>query len=1042
METNFNIKFMKSKILGFLSLLFVLFSQISFAQTRTVNGIVSDEANLPLPGVTITVKGTKTTTKTDFDGKFTIQASANQSLIFTSLGMKTKEVEASSTTINISLQEDIKQLDDIVVVGYGTQKKTEVTSSVSKINGSAIQGLVTPSFEGQLAGRATGVQVTTSNGIVGEAPRVRIRGIASINSGTQPLYVVDGMPIYSGDIGGYASTNALGDINPNDIESIEVLKDGAASAIYGSRAANGVILITTKKGKQGDMKVNYNMVTGFASPFKTFDLLQTPEFITISNEKRTNISSTNSLWAAGTEYNTDWQKAVLNDSALQIDHNLSFSGGSEKTKYFMSLGYVEQDGIAKANSMLRYNIRTNLDHKINKWLKFGGSIAITQTEYDGLNTGRNSLSGNMFNAIRQLPNTPIYDANNPTGYNINLSNGFMGAWQNLTNVGDNITNIVYVLDHNKYESKIRRTLINTYLSADIIDGLNYRFQANLDTAITGGFLYWDPIHGDGRGSNGRLQNNSTDLTRWNVQNILTYNKTFLENHNVNATGVIEYQKEKNQSFFGIGTNLLNEFYNQNLVTGSYANQESGGGVTEVGIISYIGRLSYNYKQKYFLQGSARRDGLSKLSSATRWNTFTGYSAGWNVSKESFFESIKDYINDFKIRASYAEVGNTEIGSYPYLGLTSASPYGSLNGLGFSQMGNDALTWETSKKTDFGVDFSIYNKVKLTFDYFKNDIDGLILNSPVAPSLGIPNNSISKNIGSLVNDGYEFGIEFNAFDKNEFKWDINANLTLQDNKVTATPNGNDIIGGSSTDTNIAPNIIIREGESLNSLFGFQYWGVNPTNGFPVYYKADGTLVQGNPRTSSYTVFDPNNPSAAGASSTLGQADKKILGNTLPKYYGAINSKMSYKNFDLTFLFRFSGGNKVFNSTRRDLMNQNFNNNSTEILGRWQSAENPGDGWTPLLWAGSNTFLNQTSNATTRFVEDGDFISLDNLTLGYNIPSSFTSKIKVDGIRFFVQGQNLLMITKYKGLDPEMETSGVDLNGTPRAKIISMGVNVKL
>ena len=275
---------------------------------------------------------------------------------------------------------------------------------------------------------------------------MRIRGIASINSGTQPLYVVDGMPIYSGDIGGYASTNALGDINPNDIESIEVLKDGAASAIYGSRAANGVILITTKKGKKGTMVVNYNNVTGFASPFKTFDLLQTPDFIKISNEKRTNISSTNSLWARGTDYNTDWQKAVLNSSALQIDHNLSFSGGNDETKYFFSLGYTEQDGIAKSNSMIRYNLRSNIEHKINNWLTFGGSIALTQTEYDGLNTGRNSLSGNIFNAIRQLPNTPIYDANNPTGYNINLSNGFMGAWDNLTNVGDNISNIVYSLE--------------------------------------------------------------------------------------------------------------------------------------------------------------------------------------------------------------------------------------------------------------------------------------------------------------------------------------------------------------------------------------------------------------------------------------------------------------------------------------------------------------------------------------------------------------------------------------------------------------------
>lgn len=1032
---------MKLKFKWIYTLLLALSMQFSFAQEKTVSGVVSD-ASGPVPGANVVVKGTKNGVQTDFDGKFAIKAKVGDVLVVSFVGMQDVSAKVgASNTINFKLQQG-NTLDEVVVVGYGTQKKKEVTSSVSKINGGAIQGLVTPSFEGQLAGRASGVQVTTANGIVGEAPRVRIRGIASINSGTQPLYVVDGMPIYSGDIGGYASTNALGDINPNDIESIEVLKDGAASAIYGSRAANGVILITTKKGKKGTMVVNYNNVTGFASPFKTFDLLQTPDFIKISNEKRTNISSTNSLWARGTDYNTDWQKAVLNSSALQIDHNLSFSGGNDETKYFFSLGYTEQDGIAKSNSMIRYNLRSNIEHKINNWLTFGGSIALTLTEYDGLNTGRNSLSGNIFNAIRQLPNTPIYDANNPTGYNINLSNGFMGAWDNLTNVGDNISNIVYSLDKNKYQSKIRRTLVNAFMSANITDGLNYRLQASVDNGNTGGFLYWDPVHGDGRGSLGRLQNNNTDLTRWNVQNIVSYNKTYFDAHNISATGVVEYQKERNQSFFGVGTNLLNEFYNQNLVTGSYANQESGGGVTEVGIMSYIGRLTYNYKQKYFLQGSARRDGLSKLSSDTRWNTFTGYSAGWNIAKESFFNRFTKYVSELKVRASYAEVGNTEIGSYPYLGLTSASPYGSLNGLGFSQFGNDALQWETSKKTDIGVDLTVFDNVKFTFDYFKNDIDGLILNSPVAPSLGVPNNSISKNIGSLVNDGYEFGVEFNLFNKENFKWDINTNLTLQRNKVTTTPDGNDIIGGSSTDTNIAPNLIIRQGESMNSLFGFEYWGVNKANGFPVYYKANGTLVQGNPSSQSYTVFDPSNPTATGAAATLTQSDKKILGNTLPKYFGAFNSKMVYKNFDLTFLVRFSGGNKIFNSTRRDLMNQNFNNNGTEILGRWQSPSSPGDGWTPKLWAGGNTFLNQTSNATTRFVENGDFISLDNLTLGYNLPASLTSKINVNAIRFFVQGQNVLMITNYKGLDPEMETSGVDLNGTPRAKIFSVGVNVKL
>ncbi|TDU42856.1 TonB-linked SusC/RagA family outer membrane protein [Gelidibacter sediminis] len=1034
---------MKTKFSLILTLCLVLIAQITFAQQKTISGTVSDESGIPLPGVNILVKGTTTGTQTDFDGKFSISAKVGDVLSFSFVGLQSKEVTVtSSNTINLTMAEDAAVLDEVVVVGYGVQKKSEVTGAISSISGSDLQGLVTPSFESQLAGRAAGVQVTSNNGIIGEAPRIRIRGIASIGSGTSPLIVVDGMPIYSGNVGGYASANGLGDINPNDIESYEILKDGAATAIYGSRAANGVILITTKKGKRGAMKVSYNNVTGFAQAIKTFDLLETPDFILISNEKRTNRNQT--AWAVGNEFNTDWQDAVLNSNALQTDHSLSFNGGSDATKYFFSMGYANQEGVAVANSLARYNLRASLEHNLNKWLTIGGSIAVTRTEYEGLNTGMNSLSGNIFNATRQLPNTPIFNADHPSGYNLSSDSSVVGQWDNTDPVGDNISNIAYVLAKNKYKSKVNRTIVNTFASIDLFDGLNYRFQASADNPLTSGFLYWNPVHGDGRGSNGRLQNNNTDLLRWNIQNILSYNKSFADAHNVGATLVAEYQKEKNQSFFGVGTDLLDEFYNQNLVTNAYGTQESGGSVTENGIISYVGRISYNYKQRYFLQGSIRRDGISKLSEAKRWNNFTGYSAGWNIANEEFFRDIKGTINEFKIRASYSEVGNTEIGSYPYLGLTSASQYGTLNGIAFTQFGNDQLLWETSKKTDFGLDLGMFNnKLRFNFDYYKNDIDGLILDVPIAASLGVPGNRVKKNIGAMSNKGYEFGVDYRAVSNAKFNWNITANLTMDKNEVLSIPDGQDILGGTFSDANIAQNLIIREGQPINSIYGYKYYGVNPANGNPVYYKADGTLVQGNLATATYFVFDPSNPSDLSQASSLSAGtDRVILGTTLPKYYGSVINRFTYDAFDLTFMFRFSGGNKIFNSTRRDLVTQNLNNNSTEILGRWQSVENPGDGVTPRLWASSNTFTNLTGVTTSRFLEDGDFISLDNLTLGYQIPKSFTDRVKVDMIRLFVQGQNLLTITDYKGLNPEMESGGVDLNGTPRAKILSFGLNVNL
>lgn len=1035
---------MRSKFKWIYTLLLALSMQFSFAQEKTISGTVIDTSG-PIPGANVVIKGSKVGVQTDIDGKYSIKAKEGDVLVITFTGMESASANVgASNTINVKMQSSSSQLEEVVVIGYGVQKKSEVTGSVSQIKGDALKGLVSPSFESLLAGRSSGVQVTSSTGIVGQAPIVRIRGVASISSGTQPLYVVDGMPIYSGDVGGYANANGLGDINPNDIETYDVLKDGAATAIYGSRAANGVIIITTKKGKKGSAKVSYSNIVGFASPIETFSLLNTAQFLIIANEKRTNAVPALSAWAVGNTFDTDWQDAVLRKNALQIDHSLSVSGGSDNTKYYMSLGYNTQEGIAKSNEMTRYSFRTNLEHKVNNWLSFGGSVALTKTDYNGLNTGRNSISGNIFSATRQLPNTPIYDPLNSTGYNINLTTGNIGQWDNLQPVGQNLSNIVYALDKNIQTSNIQRTMVNVFASADITKDLNYRLQASTDNAITGGFLYWDPIHGDGRGSNGRLQNDNLNALRWNIQNILSYNKTFAESHNIAATAVAEYQSERNQYFEGVGTDLANAFYNQNLVSGAYSVQSANGGVGLNSIVSYVGRLSYNYKQTYFLQGSVRRDGISKLSPDTRWNNFTGYSAGWNVANESFMSGIRNTVSELKLRGSYSEVGNTDIGNFPYLGLTSAAQYGTSNGIAYSQFGNDQLQWETSKKTDFGVDLGLFeNRMRFTFDYFKNDIEGMILNVPTPPSLGVPFNRIAKNIGSMENTGYEFGIEATVIKKGDFKWNVNANLTLQESVVTSLPSNNsDLIGGSSTDVNINPNIIIRTNESPNSLYGYQYWGVNPANGNPVYVKANGALVQGNINTQTYVAFDPINPTNVATASSLLSSDRKILGNTLPTYFGGFTSNMTYKNFDLGFLIRFSGGNKVFNSTLRDMMNQDLNNNSTEILGRWQSTANPGDGVTPRLYAGRGNFINLASAASTRFVENGDFISLDNVSLGYTLPSSLLEKIKVEKIRFFVQAQNLLIITDYKGINPEMETYGVDLNGTPRAKVISMGININL
>jgi TonB-linked SusC/RagA family outer membrane protein len=1027
---------MKKSMLLFLSILFLGMLAVN-AQVKIISGKVkSAEDGSPIPGVSVSVKGTTIGTTTNLTGDYQLTVPQDaKNLTFSFIGMKSMEAPIEGTTINATMETDVFSVDEVVVVGYGVQKKREVTGSITSVKGDEIANLATPSFESQLAGKASGVQITTQSGVIGESPRIRIRGVGSISQGTYPLIVVDGVPVATGGLGGYASNNALADINPADIESVEVLKDGSATAIYGSRAANGVMLITTKRGAKGKMKLTYNNYVGYAQPTNLFDLLNAKEFIEIANEKRSNRGQ--SALAVDGGVDTDWQAAVLRKNAFQQDHNLSLSGATEQTSYYFSLGYTTQEGVSIPNEMTRYSGRANVDQKINKWLTMGTSIGVTQTELYGMNTGTNSLSGNIFSAIRQLPNTPVYNPDHPTGYNIDLvTPTLVGRWKNVQTIDDNLPNIVYTLTKNKYTTKNMRTMGTVYASINILPWINFRSQLGIDKNGSEGLLYWNALHGDGQSVGGRTHNEYDSYERWNMQNVLSINKTLADVHNISATLVNEYQKQRYNWFEASGTNLSNEFFQYNLISGSFGTPNSGGGLTENGFISYAGRLNYNYAEKYFLQASVRYDGISALPKENRFGLFPGGSVGWNIAKESFMSGIKDIVSDFKLRASYAQVGNVSIGNYPYAGLYGAAKYGDYNGIAFSQMGNNQLKWETSKKLDVGFDAMLMEgKYKLSFDYYQNDQDGLILAAPTPPSLGIPGNSVNKNVGALKNWGYEMSAEATIINNDKLNWTVDANLTLAKNEVLSLVEGQTEIVETYT--------IIRIGESIRSIYGYDYAGVNKANGNPIYRKSDGTMVQGNIPTSTYVVYDPTNPgdiSKAGSLSAF--ADKKILGPSLPTFYGAVNSRLTYMGFDFSVMFRFSGGNYVMNRTRSDLTSNSFTNNSREILGRWKSVDEPGDGWTPRLWYSGTTFINTADQSNSRFVEKGDFLKLQNIVLGYTLPKSLVGKIGIQNLRVFVQGQDLWMSTKYTGIDPEMESNGVDFNGTPRSKVTTVGINLTL
>jgi len=1042
---------MKKLLQSLFILLFIATSAI--AQDRTITGTVTGKDDgMPLPGVSVKIKGATGGTTTGADGKFTIRvASTASTLEFSSIGYLNQSISiAGRNSIKVSLATDAQSLTDVVVVGYGTAARKDVIGSVAKVSGESLQNIPAPSFDRALAGKATGVQVITPSGLLGQAPQVRIRGINSITSGASPLYVVDGIPVISGDVGGFTSVNALADINSNDIESIEILKDGAATAIYGSRAANGVVLITTKRGKSGT-QFNYDGWTAIANISSRFDLLNADEFVTIANERFTNAGQTPQAKptpdGSGGFIDTDWQDAVFQQS-VQQSHSVSASGGTDKTKYFMSLGFTDQKGAIVSNSLRKYSFRANLDQKITNFLTFGITSGVTYQKNLGPLAGSNNLSGNIFAATRMLPNVPIYSGTDITGYNISADRRSLGPGANLSPISDNIPNIRFVLDNNVRQSQTIRLIGSTYLEAKILDGLKFKTQLGIDGSYIEDFVYTDPRHGDGFSSNGSMSQAYSPFFRWNWQNILSYTKSIDGDHNIDVTLVSELQKQRSSFFQANVSNLLNIYFNQNITSGTFITPTVSGGLTLNGIESYLGRLNYNYKNKYYITGSIRRDALSSLPMGNRVGYFPGVGIQYRINQEEFFKNAESlsFISDLRLKASFAEVGNTDIGSFPYFGTYGAALYGNQGGIGFNNTGNPLLKWESQKKYDVGLDIGLFtNRVNVGVNYWKQDTKDLILAAPTAPVLGVPGNSISRNVGSMTNKGWEFSVNADVLPAGKVKWNTTLNFSIQSNKVKGLVDGNDIVG----DYNLT-----RVGESIRTLYGYQYAGVNAANGNPLYVKADGSLIQGRISNTTYYKYDPANPNyffnaAQPVSATnpdnrssLTADDKVILGNSLPKWFGGFNNTITYGDFDLNVFLRFQGGNYIMNRTRQDLLSNNFVNNSTEVLGRWQSAENPGNGQIPRLWAARGAFINLDNNAVSRFVEKGDFLRMDNLALGYSLPSSILSKGSIRKVRVYASAQNLFVITGYKGLDPETNTSGagVDFNGNPQLRTFTFGLNL--
>jgi len=1025
----------------------------TYAQTsRTVTGKVTDQKGAPLTGVTISSVGVKKNSLSDNNGSFSIQVSEKvKALLFSYVGFETKEVNITGlNTVSVSLSLEDKALNEVVVVGYGTQKKRDITGSIASVKGEALANKPTQSFEQALGGRAAGVQVVIPSGVLNAPPVLRIRGTNSISLSSYPLIVVDGVPVFTGD---GSSTNAAGNvlssINPNDIESVDVAKDAAATAIYGSRAANGVLFITTKKGKPGRSKVTLDSWIGFSSPQRLQQVLDAQQYTDYKNEALRNAGTFNAATNAfattlgpdGKIINTNWADIIYRQG-LQHSNTVSLSGANESTSYYFSTGYTEQEGIINRNDFKRLTLLMNIDHKASKFFSMGGKIQYTSDQ----NTAAAS-SGSLGDAFATagLGRVALITAPNVGPYlsdgSYNQANGLIGVMGNkLGQVG--FYNPQISMDLNRSNSYGEHLISNLYAQFKPFNSLAIRTQYGIDYLMVDNDLFSHPLSGEGFSSNGSVTAIYNKNKRWVWTTTAQFDKVFKEKHSVSALAGIEHQKSDNNSY-GLNRVTVSDPAFTNIQGGWATPNTSGLGIGENYLYSEFARAQYNFSRKYFLTANVRRDGASQLGVNSKYGIFWGVSASWDVLKENFIQKMKldQVFSSLRVRASYGKVGNIGgLGNFASLSSFGSGLYGGGATVAYSQAGNPNLTWETSKKTDVGLNFGLFNdRLTAEIGYYNSNNDGLLLFVPQPPSAGLPS-SIPTNIGSMYNRGFEFDIKYNVIDKKDFSWSTSFNLSTNDNKVLSlAPGITNIIG--STGGLETPSITVP-GQPIGMLFVTRTAGVDPATGRRIFVNSLGrqVLFQHVAPAGQQRFMYADGTTAP----TVSSADAIVYKNTNAKIFGGWENNIRFKNFELNALFTYQMGSWLYYGTQAGLRDQRFWNNEVGVLNRWQKAGDITAFPKPIF--GDNV-SNGSSFPLDINVYKGDFIKLRTLTIGYNLPKSILEKVKISNARFYVSGNNLLILTEYPGPDPEVSSNGngttnfgIDRNTVANQRTITIGINV--
>lgn len=1040
---------MRKLLLLCLAQTFLVFAALA---QKTVTGKVTDNTGTPVANVSVQVKGSRTGTMTDANGSYSLTVSTDAKiLVFSAVDfVSTEESIGGRALINVSLAPQEKVLQDVIVVGYGTQRKKEVTGSIASVKGADLANKPVQSFEQALGGRAAGVQVTIPSGVLNAPPVLRVRGTNSISLSSYPLIVLDGVPMFTGDFSGTsAAGNILASLNPNDIESVDIAKDAAASAIYGSRAANGVLFITTKKGKSGKARVTVDSWVGFTSVFGLPELLDAFQYTDHKNEALTNAgvfnASTNAFALTngpdGNPINTRWYDYVYRNG-VQHSNTVSISGANDATNYYFSAGYTDQEGIIKRNDYKRISLTMNLDHKISKAISLGGKIQYSNEQ--NLAAVSSGSLGDAFSTaglgrvvLVTAPNISPY--NNDGSYNFNGSLiGVMGNKQGQ--VGFN--NPVIQLDQNRNNAEINHIISSAYIQVKPLKFLTLRSVFGIDYVLVDNEQYFSPISGEGFSSNGSASSWFNKNKRWVWTNTAQFDQTFAEKHNVSFLAGIEQQKSDN---LGYGLNRINvsdpAFTN---IQGGWATPNTAGlGIGENYLYSEFGRVQYNYNKRYFLTANLRRDGASQLGVNSKYGTFWGVSAGWEIAQENFWSAagLDKVFSSFKLRASHGRVGNISgLGNFASLSTFGSGLYGGNATVVFNQAGNSNLGWETSTKTDIGINFGFLNdRITSEITYYKNDIDGLLLLVPQPPSAGLPS-ALPDNVGTMYNKGVEFSITATPISKKDFSWNTSFNITYNKNEVTSLAKGLDQIL-SATGGLESPSIT-KPGYPIGMLFVTRTNGVDPATGRRIFVNKAGQDVyfQHVAPTGQFRFAFANGTQSASVSA----ADAVVYKNTNPKYVGGFDNTVRFKNFELNFLFTYQLGFYIYYGTQAGLRDQRFWNNETAILRKWTK---PGDITdVPKAVFGDN-ISNGSSFPLDINVFKGDFVKLRSLNVGYNIPKSIVEKAKMSSARFYVSGNNLLIFTKYPGPDPEVSSNGngttnqgVDRNTVANARTITIGLNL--